>query len=328
MKTVFLLIGFVFFVSIQFADAQQPAKIPRIGYVSGTGNALNQGPYVEALRQGLKELGYIEGKNFKIEYRGAEGKSERVVEGLVAELVQLNVDVLVVPILSAILAAKQATKTIPIVMVAGVDSVATGIVNSLARPGANITGLNTLSRDLSGKRIQLLTELIPQLSKVGVLRDGDSKNTVYRIQEYESAGSALKINVQSLAVRGANPDIEGVIQNAAKGRVNGLITISSGNLIRHQRRIAEVAIENRLASIFEGPTWIEQGGLMSYSADDLAAFRRAAFYVDKILKGAKPADLPVEQPTKFDLVINLKTAKQIGLTIPQNVLARADKVIK
>ena len=285
-------------------EAQQPAKIPRIGYISGTGDARNQGPYVEALRQGLKELGYIEGKNFKIEYRGAEGKADRVVESLVAELVQLNVDVLVVPILPAILAAKKATKTIPIVMVAGVDSVATGIVDSLARPGGNITGLNTLGRDLSGKRIQLLTEVVPQLSRIGVLRDADSKNTANRIKEYESAGRALKVNVQSVAVRGANPDIEGAIQSAAKGGANALITITNGNLIRHQRRIGELAIENRLPSIFEGHTWVEQGGLMSYSANDLEAFRRAAFYVDKILKGAKPADLPVEQPTKFELVIN------------------------
>jgi putative tryptophan/tyrosine transport system substrate-binding protein len=327
MKTVLLLLGLVL-ANIHLAEAQQSTKIPRIGYVSGTGDASNQGPYVEALRQGLKELGYVQGKNFKIEYRGAEGKAERVVESLVAELVQLNVDVLVVPILSAILAAKKATKTIPIVMVAGVDSVETGIVNSLARPGGNITGLNTLSRDLSGKRIQLLSEVVPQLSKIGVLRDGDSRNTANRIQEYESSGRALKISVQSLAVRGSNPDIEGVIQNASKGRANALITITSGNLIRYQRRIAEAAMENRLASMFEGHTWVEQGGLMSYSADDLAAFRRAAVYVDKILKGAKPADLPVEQPTKFELIINLKAAKQIGLTIPPNVLARADKVIK
>jgi putative tryptophan/tyrosine transport system substrate-binding protein len=276
----------------------------------------------------LKELGYIDGKNFKIEYRGAEGKADRVVESLVAELVQLNVDVLVVPILPAILAAKQATKTIPIVMVAGVDSVAAGIIDSLARPGGNITGLNTLGRDLSGKRIQLLTEVVPQLAKIGVLRDADSKNTANRIKEYESAGRALKVNVQSVAVRGANPDIEGAIQNAVKERANALITITNGNLIRHQKRIADVATENRLPSIFEGHTWVEQGGLMSYSANDLAAFRRAAFYVDRILKGAKPGDLPVEQPTKFELVINLKTAKQMGLAIPQNVLARADRVIK
>jgi putative tryptophan/tyrosine transport system substrate-binding protein len=327
MKTVLLLIGFIV-ANIHSVGAQQSAKIPRIGYVSGTGDAINQGPYVEALRQGLKELGYIDGKNIKIEYRGAEGKLDRVVESLVAELVRLNVDVLVVPILPAILAAKQATKTIPIVMVAGVDSVATGIVDSLARPGGNITGLNTLNRELAGKRIQLLAEVVPHLSRVGVLRDGDSQNTAIGMKEYETAGRALKINVQSLDVRGLNPDIEGVIQNAAKGRANAVITITNANLFRHQRRIAELATENRLPSIFEGHTWVEQGGLMSYSANDLDAFRRAAFYIDKILKGAKPAELPVEQPTKFELMINLKTAKQIGLTIPQSVLARADKVIK
>ncbi len=327
-KCVLSLLLLLNLMSAGVAEAQQPTKIPRIGYVSGTGDALNQGPYVEALRQGLKELGYIEGKNFKIEYRGAEGKADRVVESLVAELVQLNVDVLVVPILPAILAAKQATKTIPIVMVAGVDSVAAGIVDSLARPGGNITGLNTLGRDLSGKRIQLLTEVVPQLSKIGVLRDADSKNTANRIKEYESAGRALKVNVQSVAVRGANPDIEGAIQSAAKGGANALITITNGNLIRHQRRIGELAIENRLPSIFEGHTWVEQGGLMSYSANDLEAFRRAAFYIDKILKGAKPADLPVEQPTKFELVINLKTAKQLGLTIPSSIFAKTDRVIK
>jgi putative tryptophan/tyrosine transport system substrate-binding protein len=214
------------------------------------------------------------------------------------------------------------------VMVAGVDSVATGIVDSLARPGGNITGLNTLNRELAGKRIQLLTEVVPHLSRVGVLRDGDSQNTAIGMKEYETAGRALKINVQSLDVRGLNPDIEGVIQNSAKGRANAVITITNANLFRHQRRIAELATENRLPSIFEGHTWVEQGGLMSYSANDLDAFRRAAFYIDKILKGAKPAELPVEQPTKFELMINLKTAKQIGLTIPQSVLARADKVIK
>ena len=276
----------------------------------------------------MKELGYIEGKNFQIEYRGAEGKLDGVVEKLVAELVQLNVDVLVVPVLPAILAAKQATKTIPIVMVAGVDSVATGIIDSLARPGGNITGLNTLSRDLAGKRIQLLTEVVPRLSQVGVLRSADSQNTAIAMKEYESAARALKVNVQSLIVHGLNPDVEGAVQSAVKGRANALITITNANLMRHQRRIAELAMENRLASMFEGHTWVEQGGLMSYSADDLAAFRRAAVYVDKILKGAKPADLPVEQPTKFELVINLKTAKQIGLTIPSSLLAKTDRVIK
>ena len=312
---------------LRFAEAQQPAKIPRIGYVSGTGDAFNQGPYIEALRQGLKELGYIEGKNFVIEYRGAEAKLDRV-PNLVAELVRLKVDVLVVPILPAILAAKKATKTIPIVMVAGVDSVASGIVDSLARPGGNITGLNTLSRDLAGKRVQLLTEVVPRLSRVAVLRDADSQNAAIGFKEYETAGQVLKISVQPLEVVGLNPDVEGMIQSAVKGHANALITITNANLFRYQRRIAELAVDNRMASMFEGHTWVEQGGLMSYSADDLAAFRRAAYYIDKILKGAKPADLPVEQPTKFELVINLKTAKQIGLMIPPSVLARADRVIK
>ena len=326
MKTILLLIGLIL-ANSHLAGAQQPAKIPRIGYVSGTGDAYNQGPYVEALRHGLKELGYTEGKNIIIEYRGAEAKLDRV-QTLVAELVALKVDVLVVPILPAILAAKQATKTIPIVMVAGVDAVGAGIIDSLARPGGNITGLNTLSRDLGGKRIQLLTEVVPHLTRIAVLRDADSKNTAIGFKEYETAGQVLNISVQPLEVRGFNPDVEGMIQSAVKGRANALVTITNANLFRYQRRIAELAIENRLATMFEGHTWVEQGGLMSYSADDLAAFRRAAFYVDKILKGAKPADLPVEQPTKFELVINLKTAKQIGLAIPPLLLARADRVIK
>jgi putative ABC transport system substrate-binding protein len=228
-KAVLLLIGFVL-AAIHFAEAQQPAKIPRVGYVSGTGDAFNQGPYVEALRQGLKELGYTEGKNIIIEYRGAEAKLERV-PSLVAELVRLKVDVLVVPILPAILAAKQATKTIPIVMVAGVDAVGAGIVDSLARPGGNITGLNTLSRDLSGKRVQLLTEVVPHLSRIAVLRDADSQNAAIGFSEYETAGQVLKISVQPLEVRGLNADVEGMIQSAVKSRANALITITNAEPI-------------------------------------------------------------------------------------------------
>ena len=326
MIIIFLVIGFLL-ANIHFADAQQSPKIPRIGYISGTGDAYHQGPYLETLRQGLKELGYTEGKNIAIEYRGAEAKLDRV-PNLIADLVQLKVDVLVVPILPALLAARQATKTIPIVMVIGIDSVASGIVDSLARPGGNITGLNTLSQELGGKRIQLLTEVVPHLSRVAVLRDADSQNTAIGFKEYEMAGQVLNISVQPLEVRGLNPDVEGMIQRAVKGRADALITITNANLFRYQKRITESAVENRLPSMFAGHTWVEQGGLMSYSADDLAAFRRAAFYVDKILKGVKPAELPVEQPTKFELVINLKTAKQLGLAIPQNVLARADRVIK
>src|SRR4030095_12302710 len=245
---------------------------------------------------------------------------------LVTELVQLKVDVLVLPIPGAIRAAKQATRTIPIVMVTGSDPVADGLVDSLARPGGNITGLATLTGDLSGKRLELLTEVVPRLSRVGVLRDADEQSGVFK--EYEAAARAIKIQLQSLEVRGLNPDIEGAFQAAAKGHVRALITVTSAPLFLQRKRIADLAMKNRLPSMYQGSTWVEAGGLMSYSTNDLGAFRRAAYYVDKILKGAKPADLPVEQPTKFELVINLKTAKALGLTIPPLVLMRADKVIK
>ena len=309
------------------AEAQQPKKVPRIGYLSGTGNASNPGPYVEALRQGLRELGYVEGKNFVIEYRGAEGKPDRM-PSLITELVQLKVDVLVVPIISAIRAAKQATKTIPIVMVTNVDPVATGIVDSLAHPGGNITGLATLQRDLSGKRLELLSEVVSRLSRVGLLRDADAPSAAIGFKEYEAAARHLKIRLQSLEVRGPNPDVEGAFHAAVKEHANAIITISSSPLIRNSKRIAGLAIKNRLPSMYEGSAWVEAGGLMAYSANDLELYRRAATYVDKLLKGGKPADLPVEQPTKFEFAVNLKTAKALNLTIPQSVLYRADKVIK
>ena len=304
--------------------AQQPAKIPRIGYVSGTGTLSNPGPYVEALRQGLRDLGYVEGKSIVIEYRGAEGKLDRITS-LVNELVQLKVDVLVVPILSAARAAKQATKTIPIVMVTG-DPVAAGIVDSLARPGGNLTGFATLNPNLSGKRLDLLKEVVPQLSRVGVLWVPDDPSTTF--EEYKAAALALKVQFQSLEVHGPNPDLERAFQTAAKRRVNALITVTSAPLFLQRKRVADLAIKNRLPTLYQGSAWVESGGLMSYSTDDLAIYRRAATYVDKILKGTKPADLPVEQPTKFEFVINLKTAKQIGLNIPQSVLFRADRVIR
>jgi putative tryptophan/tyrosine transport system substrate-binding protein len=308
------------------AHAQQPTRIPRIGYVSGGGSPSNPGPYVEALRQGLRDLGYVEGKNFVIEYRGAEGKPNRMPR-LVTELVQLKVDVLVLPTAGAVRAAKQATKTIPVVMVTQVDPVAARLVDGLAHPGGNITGLTTLQRDLSGKRLELLTDVVPRLSRVGVLRNPDDE-TAIGFKDYEAVASALKIRLQSLNARGSEPDLEGAFREAVKGRADAVITITNSTLLRNSKRIADLALKNRLPSMYEGTTWVEAGGLMSYSANDLELFRRAATYVDKILKGAKPADLPVEQPTKFELTINLKTAKQIGLTIPQKVLVRADRVIK
>jgi len=307
------------------ATAQQPAKIPRIGFLSGTGDANNPGPSTEAFRRGLRDLGYIEGKNIVVEYRFAEGKNERF-PSLVAELVELKVAVVVITAFPAIRAAKQATKTIPIVMVTNVDPVETGLVDSLARPGGNITGLTRLTRELSGKRLELLTELVPGMSRVAVLWDAGGSGIGFK--EYEAAVRALKVQLQSLEVRGPNPDLEGAFQAAAKGRVSALVTVRGSLLNRNSKRIADLAIKNRLPSMYEGSEHVEAGGLVSYEVNLTEILRRATTYVDKILKGAKPADLPVEQPTKFELVINLKTAKQIGLTIPPNVLARADRVIK
>jgi ABC-type uncharacterized transport system substrate-binding protein len=305
------------------AHGQQPRKIPRVGFVSVSGNPNTPGPLVEAFRQGLRDLGYNEGKNILIEYRYPGEDADRV-PGFVAELVQLKVDVLVSSSTGALRAAKQVTKTIPIIMVASFDPVEYGMVESLARPGGNITGLTRLTRELSGKRLELFKETVPGISRVGVL----AAQGFTGLKDYDPAARALKIPLQYLGVQGPNPDLEGAFQDAAKARVNALITIGSRQINRYRKQIVELATKNRLPSMFEVSSWVEAGGLLSYSADDAANFRRAAIYVDKILKGRKPADLPVEQPTKFEFVINLKTAKALDLTIPQSVLYRADKVIR
>ncbi len=320
-----IAVGVTFVLCGAVAAGQQPRKIPRIGYLSG-GDPSNPERGVKAFRQGLLDLGYIEGKNILVEYRYAEGQNDRM-PSLVAELVQLKVDVLVSPVGPAIRAAQQATKTIPIVMVAAGDPVATGYVDSLARPGRNITGVTRLTRDLGGKRLELIKEVVPAMSSVGVLwstTDGLRTN----VQNYEVAARALKIALQFLEVHSPNPDFDGAFREAAKGHSNALITVRNSLLSRYQKRIADLAIKNRLPSMFEGTDYVEAGGLMSYAANDAERYGRAAWYVDKILKGAKPADLPVEQPTKFEFVINLQTAKVLNLTIPQSVLFRADRVIK
>jgi putative ABC transport system substrate-binding protein len=306
--------------------AQQQGKIPRIGYI-GTVRPEARNPNFEAFRRGLRDLGYAEGKNILLEHRSVEGKTDRI-PSLIAELVQLKVDVLVSPISTAIRAAKQATKTIPIVMVVSQDPVGAGFIDSLAHPGGNITGVTRLTRELSGKRLELLKEAVPGVSSVGVLEDSDFTNPADAFKDYETAARALKIALQSFAVRGPNLDFERAFRDAAKERVSALITLTTPLFVRHAKRIADLAIKNRLPSMFEGSEYVEAGGLMSYSGNDTETFRRAATYVDKILKGTKPAELPVEQPTKFEFVINLKAAKQIGLTIPPKVLARADRVIK
>ena len=307
------------------AEAQQPSKVPRIGYLSNRvkPTATTRDLFEDAFRQGLRDLGYSEGKNILLEYRYAEGAEDRL-PGLVAELVQLKVDVLFSATLRGIRAAKHATQTIPIVMVTTADPVGAGIVDSLAHPGGNITGVTRFTRNLSGKRLELLREAIPQISRVGVL--GDPSGTGLKI--YEAEVRALKIGFLPLDVRGPNPNLEAAFQAAVKGHVNAVITSTGAVTISFRKQIAELAIKHRIPSMCERTDYVEAGCLMSYSADEAEQYKRAAVYVDKILKGAKPADLPVEQPTKFELVINLKTAKQIGLTIPPNVLARADRVIR
>jgi putative tryptophan/tyrosine transport system substrate-binding protein len=242
--------------------------------------------------------------------------------------VKLNVEVLVVGSHAAVLAAKQATKTIPIVMMTAQDPVATGIVDSLAHPGGNITGLPALTRDLSGKRLELLKEVVPGVSRVGILWDANAPGPSIAFKEYEAEAPAQKIQLQSLEVQGPNPDLEGAFQTAAKRRANAIITVTGRVFNRYHKWIANLAAKSRLPSMYEGSVWVEAGGLMSYSSNDTENYKRLATYVNKILKGARPADLPVERPTKFEFIINLNAANQIGLTIPPNVLARADKVIK
>jgi putative tryptophan/tyrosine transport system substrate-binding protein len=322
-KNVFCVALYALLLSLCFsAQAQQPGKIPWIRYLASGGDINNPGLIVEAFRRGLRDLGYVEGKNIVVEYR-YPGADPRDLSS-VAELIQLKLDVLVSSSAGAIRAAKQATKTIPIVMMASFDPVETGIVDSLARPGANITGVARLTHELNGKRLELFKEAVPRISRVGIFADRESPS----LREYERAARTLKLSLESLEINHPNPDLEAVFRSAAKARVNAIVLAGSRSINRYAKQIIELALKNQLPSMFEISTRVDAGGLMSYSADDAALFRRAAVYVDKILKGTKPADLPVDQPTKFEFVINLKTAKQIGITISPNVLARANRVIR
>ena len=321
MKTKFLIYATLILASIHLAEAQQPKKVPRIGIVRGDPNAL--APSIKIFRQALQDLGYVEGKNILFEYRYTEGNRDRA-KAIVAELVGLKIDILFSTQAIVVRAAKEATTTIPIVMAITPDPVATGLVDSLARPGGNITGLTSLARNLSGKRLELLTETIPRLSRIGFLSVAGST----AIKDYEEAARSLKVLLQPLEVRVPTPDLSGAFQVAVKERVGAIIVASVPGLSGYRNQIVDLAVRNRLPLMSENILTVEAGGLAFYGANEEAIFRRAATFVDKILKGAKPADLPVEQPTKFELVINLKTAKQIGLTIPPNVLARADRVIK
>jgi len=310
------------------ADAQPSTNVPRIALLSGrrTPTPATPDANAEAFRQGLRDLGYLEGTNILVDYPYAEAREDHI-PSLVAELVR-KVDVLVSTSTTAILAAKQVTTTIPIVMVTQVDPVATGIVKSLARPGGNITGLTRFTRELTGKRLELLQEVVPTLARVGVLVDADSTASATVLKDYEAAAHALKITLQAVEVRSSNPDFEGAFHAAAQARVSSLITVRSGLAITYRQQIANLVIKHRLPSMSEGSDFVEAGGLMSYAANDTESFKRAAYYVDKLLKGAKASDLPIEQPTTFELIINLKTAAQLGLTIPPSFLFQATKVIR
>jgi putative ABC transport system substrate-binding protein len=299
--------------------------MPRIGFLGGGSASANAGR-IEAFRQGLRGLGYMEGKNLVIEQRWAEGKLNRL-PALAAELVRLKVDTIVSAGPTVTRVAKEATVTIPIVMGFDDDPVGSGFVASLARPAGNITGLSALSPELSGKQLELLKEIIPRLSRVAVVGSSLHPGTAQSIKEMDQAAATVKVQLQHVDILEPN-DIEPAFATATKGRADAVLVLTSVVTNSHRKQIVELAAKHRLPAIYYTAEWVEAGGLMTYGASFTDLFRRAATYVDRILKGAKPADLPVEQPTKFEFVVNLKAAKQIGLTIPPNVLARADRVIK
>ena len=310
--------------AIHIAEAQQAKKVPRIGYLTAA-SASAMVPRANAFRQGLRELGYMEGKNILIEYQYADGKLDRL-PALAAELVRLNVDIIVSGGPAATRPARKATSTIPIIMAQDGDPVGNGFVASLAQPGGNITGLSTVAPEMSGKRLELLKEIMPKLSRVAVFGNSSDPGNARVLKETELAAAAFGLKVQYIEVVSL-ADIETAFRSASKGRADAVLLIPNPILTPHRALVADLAVKSRLPVIYD-TQYVEAGGLMTYGVNLPDLDRRAATYVDKILKGAKPADLPVEQPTKFEFIINLKAAKQIGLTIPPNVLARADKVIK
>jgi len=326
-KTVVLsiLIAVTLLAVAMLAEAQQPTKIPRIGFL-GAGSLSAITTRIEGFRRGLRELGYVEGKNVVVEWLSAEGNQDRLPP-LAAELVRQKVYIIVTAGPSATRAAKEATSTIPIVMTQDPDPVGTGFVASLARPGENITGLSTLAPELSGKQLELLKEILPKLSHVAVLGTSTRPGNAESLKELELAAAAFKVQLQYLDILDAN-DIETAFRAASKARADAVLALTSSVLVVHRKQLAHVVAKSRLPAIYPYIDYVEDGGLMTYGVSLSNLARRAATYVDKILKGAKPADLPVEQPKKFELIVNLKAAKQIGLTIPPNVLARADKVMK
>lgn len=327
MKDKILLLGVASFILASFglAEAQQTTKaIPRIGFIS---SSTGDSSMFDAFQQGLRDLGYVEGKNILIEHRYAEGRLDRMPT-FVQEFVQHKVDVIVAANNVAIRAAKEATKTIPIVMLSSIDPVGAGYVESFARPGGNITGLTHLSRDISAKRVELLKELLPRLSRVGILWDAAGPGSAVAFKEYEAAVRAFKLDLRSIEVRGPNPDFAGAFQAAKTARLDALIVVANPLMGQRAKQVFELATRNRLPSMAEGNRYVEAGGLISYGTNLVDLYRHAAGYVVEILRGAKPADLPIKLAERFEIFINLKTAQRLGLVIPQDVLVQADKVIK
>ncbi len=313
---------------VNLAAAQQTGKVYRIGIIRSSGSPAHLSRPLKAFLKGLRDLGYIEGHNLMIEWQYGKGRLDRM-SSLVNELVQQTVDVLFVTNLVAINAAIKATKTIPIVMVTNYDPVALGQVDSLARPGGNITGLAHLNQHLSAKRVELLMEVVPRMSRLAILWDPDGPGPTFAFKETKAIAKALKLDLQSLEIRGPNPDLEGAFQAAKKERRQALVIVQNPTTNRLRKRIGELVTRNRLPSVSGGARWARRhGALMAYASSRTHSFQRAATYVDKILKGAKPADLPVEQPTEIRLYINLKTANQLGITIPPGVMLQAYRVYK
>ena len=325
-KNIFrLALGALLFAFSLPAQAQRTAKIFHIGYLTGATQSAFAAR-TEAFRQGLRELGYVEGKNIVIEYRYGDGNADRLHQ-FAAELARLNVDVIVTGGSPATLSAKQATVTIPIVMASDADPVGSAVVASLARPGGNITGLSTLATEISGKRLELLKEIVPRLSRLAVFGTSTYPGNAQALTEIEPAAAAFGVKLQYLDVLDPK-DIGSAFREASKERADAVLVLASSVLLSQRAQITDLAIKGRIPAIYPGGEYVQDGGLMSYGVSIADLYRRAATYADKILKGAKPADLPVEQPRKFEFVISLKAAKQIGLTIPPNVLGRADRVIK
>jgi putative ABC transport system substrate-binding protein len=324
-KITVLTLCAMLFVLCSFADAQQPGKVHRIGILISTSPSM-AARRIQALQQGLYELGYIEGKNIIIEYRYAEGKLEPLPQ-LADELVRLKLDVIVVDTSMATQAAKDATKTVPIVFTSANDPLGDRQVASLARPGGNLTGFSLLAPDLNAKRLELLKETVPKVTQIGFLTRMGAATADPRFKEAEADAQRLGLRLHRLGAKGAD-DLESVFEAAKREGVQAMLAHPSTFVVTNRARIIELAVKHRLPVIYSGWESATAGGLMSYGLDIVDNYRRAAIYVDKILKGTKPADLPVQQPMKFEFVINLKAAKQIGLTVPPNVLARADRVIR